>query len=319
MNHAAEFCCHLDGQPDHLTPEHQLGNYWTENLVGHPLFLNKSCQFTHAGAVPRELANNARLADGFASFDDMAWVRNSATGALQPFWIGSQVQSLLTNIHNGEPASSLPDHYKRSLVMAGVLTAHDHKTLQSQRATSMLSRCSEQVRQQGYAPVAGLIHPFHISALRRYYRNLMRTGKLALGDSQSSRRYHAHNESVARFFHFQLTAAVSGMVGERVKPSYVYFASYQEGASLGKHTDRKQCEFSITLCLDYSPEPQRQTPWPLQLHTPKGVTTVYQSIGDALVYRGCELPHSRGVLPFGHTSTSIFFHYVPENFNGPLD
>src|SRR5258708_4834245 len=128
MNHAAEFCCHLDGQPDHLTPEHQLGNYWTENLVGHPLFLNNSCQFTHAGAVPRELANNAWLAGGFAFFEDMAWVRNSATGALQPFWIGSQVQSLLANIHNGEPASSLPDHYKRSLVMAGVLTAHDHKT-----------------------------------------------------------------------------------------------------------------------------------------------------------------------------------------------
>jgi hypothetical protein len=319
MDTASQFYCHLDGQPDHLTPEHQLRNYWAEDLDGHPLFLNGSCQLTHTGELPSELVSKPRLTDGFASMEGVAWVRNSATGALQPFWLDPQMQSTLATVRDGEPVTSLAEYYKRSLAMAGVLVSRDYETIERKNQIAMLFRCADQVRKQGYAPIAGLIHPFHISALRRYYRNLVRTGKLLLGDTQSSRRYHAHNESVARFFHFQLTAAVSAIVGQPVKPSYVYFASYQGGAFLEKHTDRSQCEFSITLCLDYSPEPRRQTPWPIQLHTPNGITTVYQSIGDALVYRGCQLPHSRDVLPMGHTSTSIFFHYVPESFSGPLD
>ncbi len=319
MNHSSAFSCSLDGQPDHLTPERQIHNYWNEELAGHPLFLNRSCQLTRAGELPRGLSLDPRLTEGFAPMEDMAWIRNSATRAWEPFWLEPDTQTALANMHDEQPVASLPKHYERSLAMAGVLTNQHGQTLQRRNPAAKIARCADQFQQQGYAAIAGLVHPFHISALRRYYRNLVRTGKLPFGDSQSSRRYHAHNESVARFFHVQLTGAMSKIVGETVKPSYVYFAAYQGGAFLEKHTDRIQCEFSVTLCLDYSPEPQAATPWPLQLHTSKGTTMVYQSIGDGLVYRGCEVPHSRAVLPYGHSSSSIFFHYVRENFCGTLD
>jgi len=129
----------------------------------------------------------------------------------------------------------------------------------------------------------------------------------------------AHNESVARFFHYQIADAVSAIVGEAIKPSYVYLASYLSGAELKKHTDREQCEFSVTLCLDFSPEPQLATPWPIRLDTGQGTVTVYQALGDGLVYRGTKVPHYRTALAEGHTSTSIFFHYVPADFSGPLN
>jgi hypothetical protein len=140
-----------------------------------------------------------------------------------------------------------------------------------------------------------------------------------LGDDQSARRYVAHNESVARFFHYQIAKAVAAIAGEAIKPSYVYLASYLSGAELKKHTDREQCEFSVTLCLDFSPEPELATSWPIRLDTGKGDVAVYQTLGDGLVYRGTKVPHYRGVLPEGQTSTSIFFHYVPVNFSGPLN
>ena len=142
---------------------------------------------------------------------------------------------------------------------------------------------------------------------------------IQLGDQQSPRRYVAHNESVACFFHHQIANAVAAVVGEAIKPSYVYLASYVSGAELKKHTDRQQCEFSVTLCLDFSPEPKRATPWPIRLDTGKGTVTVYQALGDGLVYRGTKLPHYRDVLAEGCTSTSIFFHYVPVDFSGPLE
>ncbi|MGD0183385.1 MAG: hypothetical protein ABSC15_26545, partial [Terriglobales bacterium] len=95
-------------------------------------------------------------------------------------------------------------------------------------------------------------------------------------------------------------------------------ASYQPGADLERHTDRAQCDFSVTLCLDYSPEPRNATPWPIHLYKKSGKVTVFQAIGDALLYRGCQIPHSRDTLPEGQTSTSIFFHYVREDFTGSL-
>jgi hypothetical protein len=91
------------------------------------------------------------------------------------------------------------------------------------------------------------------------------------------------------------------------------------GAELKKHTDREQCEFSVTLCLDFSPEPELATSWPLHLDTAEGTVTVYQALGDGLVYRGTQVPHYRSVLGEGITSTSIFFHYVPAEFSGSLD
>jgi hypothetical protein len=129
----------------------------------------------------------------------------------------------------------------------------------------------------------------------------------------------AHNEPVARYFHHQMAKAVSAIVGEPVKPSYVYLASYLSGAELRKHTDREQCEFSVTLCLDFSPEPELATSWPLCLNTSEGRVTVYQALGDGLVYRGTKLPHYRTALGEGYSSTSIFFHYVPADFSGSLD
>jgi len=317
MDYPVEYCCHLDSQPDHLVPEHRLRNWWIRE-PGCPLFWNSNCQLTNGNEIPQELMHDTSLTSGFAPRGDMAWVRNSVTGTLQPYWMDSEMQFALRDIRDGKATASLSAPFRRCLATAEVLVSSDHGTIQAETA-SMLSRAAYQLRHRGFAPVSCLIHPFQLSALRRYYRKQIRLGKMPLGDSQSSQRYHAHNESVARFFHHQLTKAVSLIVGRPVKPSYVFFASYQEGASLAKHIDRPQCEFSMTFCLDYSPEPERQTPWPIQLHTPGAVSTIYQSLGDGLVYLGCEVPHSRGVLPTGHTSSSIFFHYVPEGFSGPLD
>jgi hypothetical protein len=124
---------------------------------------------------------------------------------------------------------------------------------------------------------------------------------------------------VARYFHHQLNSLVSQLAGQPLKPSYVYVASYQEAAILKKHVDREQCEFSVSLCIDYSPEPGLATPWPLRLHPSGATVEVYQALGDGLFYRGREIAHSRGVLPAGQSSTSMFFHFVPRDFDGPLD
>jgi len=171
----------------------------------------------------------------------------------------------------------------------------------------------------GFATLRDFIHPFQLAALRRYYRYQVRVGAFGLGDLQSPLRYVVHNDPVARFFHRQLAAAVSDVVGYRLRPSYVYLGAYQPGAQLPRHTDRRECEITMAVCIDYSPEPDRETSWPLQLDTHLGLIGIYQALGDGLIYPGTVLPHLRGVLPPDCSSTSLFFHFVSVDYDGSLD
>ena len=312
------FYCLLDELPLHLVPRPALAA--TSQDAGRALFLNPECKLYTGEALPEEVAPQEELQSAFALQDTVAWVRDANTGSLLPFWLGPKLESIVTGLRIEQPIpDSVPAWARSVLESAGILVSADSIADRRTGREETLGRAAELFRERGYAPLRGLIHPFHIAALRRYYRYLIRTGRIPLGDGQSPRRYVAYNEPVARFFHRQIAFVLSAVAGEPLKPSYVYLASYLNGAELKKHVDREQCEFSITLCLDFSPEPDVASPWPIRLDTPTGTVTVYQALGDSLAYRGTRLPHYRSALGNGQTSTSIFFHYVAEGFAGSLD
>jgi hypothetical protein len=307
------FHCRLDDQPDHLVPERLLRPDDWEDLADRLLFLNPDCFFTSGRELP-----TTNPFGGFAARGRMVWIRDPGSDALQPFWLGPELTTILSRVQPGDPAPALSPKARRALIMGNVLVPEDYIFRRRRHWAEIVSIIGAKFQSQGYAPVGQLIHPFHIAALRRYYRQQLRTGKLHFGDSQSPLRYVSYNDPVTSFFHQQLTGAITAFAGEPLKPSYVYLASYKEGAILEQHTDRAQCDFSVSLCLDYSPEPPTATRWPLLLHKRSGTVKVFQALGDALLYRGCQLPHSREALPAGHTSTSIFFHYVRQDFAGSL-
>lgn len=312
------FYCLLDELPLHLLPRVARGALRVPD--DQILFMNPECIVCPASALPVDLHGFHELSAAFDLQSTIAWVRDPDEGTLLPFWLGPELEGVVRGLEPGQPApKTLPSETRNLLSAAGILVAEGSAALRRQERDRIVSKARPLFRQRGYAPLGGLIHPFHVAALRRYYRFLIRTGVITLGDKQSPRRYVAYNEPVAQFFHKQIANKVSAVVGEAIKPSYVYLASYLSGAELKKHTDRVQCEYSVTLCLDFSPEPRLGTPWPIQLETPNRVVKVYQALGDGLVYRGTRLPHFRDKLAEGQTSTSIFFHYVAEDFEGSLD
>jgi len=315
-----QFHCLLDELPLHLIPPRVLDGERRRDLLSQPLFLNPQCSVLPAGEVPVELQARRDLLEDFYLQSTIAWVSDPASGCRHPFWLGPRFEALVSQLRAGEPApASLPDDARFLLAVAGILTPAEHAERRLAEWTEMVSTQARAFQENNYTPLGNLIHPFNLASLRRYYRQAIRRGTIWLGDEQSSRRYVAHNERVARYFHHQIANVVSAIAGEPVKPSYVYLASYLSGAELKKHTDREQCEFSVTLCLDFSPEPELATVWPLRLDTAEGTITVYQALGDGLVYRGTKVPHYRSVLKEGYTSTSIFFHYVGADFSGRLD
>ncbi len=315
-----EFHCLLDELPLHLVPGHFLDRQDGRDELSQPLFLNPLCSVLPAGEFPPELQAHRDLLQAFHLQSTVTWVRDPATNSLQPFWLGPQLETMLSQLSAGEPVSpSFPHELRFLLAKAGILTTVNHSERRLEEWSKVVKAGTQVFREKDYAPLSNLIHPFNLASLRRYYRYAIRRGAIRLGDEQSPRRYVAHNEPVARYFHHQIAKTVSAIVGQPVKPSYVYVASYLSGAELKEHIDREQCEFSVTLSLDFSPEPELATPWPIRLHTADGTVTIYQKLGDGLVYRGTKVPHYRHLLAEGCTSTSIFFHYVPADFSGPLD
>ena len=313
------FYCLLDELPLHLIPQRTLRSLRFQENQLQDLYLNPECIVCSDGELPEEVASQKPLFSAFALQGTIAWVRNPATQNLLPFWLGPQLECVARNLRpNEQVPSSFPTSTRSLLAQAGILISEDQE-LRKRHLEEALRNASRSFREKGYAPIGNLIHPFHLAALRRYYRYLIRAGAIHLGDKQSPRRYVAYNEPVARFFHRDIVAVLSAVAGEALQPSYVYMASYLSGAELKKHTDREQCEFSITLCLDFSPEPILETPWPIQLDTSAGAVTAYQALGDGFAYRGTRLPHYRNTLKQGQTSTSIFFHYVGADFAGSLD
>jgi hypothetical protein len=314
-----EFHCLLDELPLHLVPRRLLKRLDWQYGAGRNFFLSPQCSILPAGEVPEELQSHRDLLEGFSLRGTVAWVRDPGRSMLHPFWLGPRLEEIVARVGAGEPASSLPNGVRLVLARAGILTTEDYSVLRVAAWSEIVRVKAQSFQERNYVPISDLLHPFLLAALRRYYRYAIRRGVVRLGDEQSPRRYVAHNEPVARYFHHQIAHAVSAIVGEPVKPSYVYLASYLSGSELKRHTDRLQCEFSVTLCLDFSPEPKQATSWPLHLDTANGTVTVYQALGDGLVYRGTKVPHYRDALAQSFTSTSIFFHYVPASFSGTLD
>ena len=310
---ADRYHCLLDEQPYYLTPPRLL----RRDYPG-PLIVNPQCWFSWRdppldGFVP------PRLDDGYFLHQDcVIWVPDAATGAAWPYWVGPEYLAFLAQFAPGRPAPvSLSPHIRWVLANADILVPDDHP---ARRRSEWLHYRAFRAAdfQKGFVGVPNFIPPFHLGALRRYYRHKVRTGSFQLGDGQVGRRYAAHNEPVAIYVHEQLTPAVGDIAGTAVKPSYAYFVAYQSGSRLERHTDRPQCEYSVTLLIDSTPEPAEQSPWPIKLDTSRGTVAIWQYLGEALLYRGRRLPHHRDRLPQGCSSTSLLLHYVDRGFTGPL-
>jgi hypothetical protein len=311
--------CFLDDLPWELVPR-QARDGCDPASDDAELVVNSSFRYEPKGESPQAMRQRTPPMDGLLRGVPLAWVRDSGTGVWTPFWVRGEWTNVLGSLQAGQPApASLSPRARQALIRAHVLVPpgaeQEHRAAWEQICRD--ARVSFQ--SYGYAIVRNLIHPVHMGALRRYYRALVAGGQLPRGDSQVAERYRLHSEPVGMFFHPQLASVVGRIAGEPVKPSYLYFASYPSGSALPRHVDRAQCEFSVSLLVDYSPDPDGPCGWPLFLEHPSlpgGVVAADLGIGDAVFYRGRQLVHYRDPLPEGHQSTSVFFHYLREDFVG---
>lgn len=124
-------------------------------------------------------------------------------------------------------------------------------------------------------------------------------------DSQSPGNYALYGDPIQDVVMHQHMDLIRNCVELDLQPAYTYWRLYVQGAELKSHVDRAACEISATICLGHS----ASAVWPIHLRTVQGVVSVGLEPGDALIYRGCDIPHWRDALPAGDCA-QVFWHFT---------
>jgi hypothetical protein len=96
------------------------------------------------------------------------------------------------------------------------------------------------------------------------------------------------------------------LTGLSLKPTYAFWRMYTKFAELAPHKDRPACEISATVNIGGD-----GTDWPIIIDK----KPIYLKPGEAALYLGCELIHSREEFT-GDWQAQAFLHYV--DANGPF-
>lgn len=165
---------------------------------------------------------------------------------------------------------------------------------------------------------------------------------LSRDDNEFIRLYY-HNPPTLVAVHKNITDVASEIFGEKVKPSYCFLSMYTNGGTCPLHIDRPQCRYTI----DYLVCQDQTDPWPLHISShmsdearsrldleeaghPRDKAEIDSLISretwsevllnpnDAVCYSGTNSWHYRPTKLSGK-ATLIFWHFVPEDFDGLLN
>ena len=129
--------------------------------------------------------------------------------------------------------------------------------------------------------------------------NVIKSSPKNGGDPQVPKSNSYYNLSVCNILLGRLVDRVSKEAGKTLRPSYTYCRVCFKGAYLKPHKDRPSCEYSVTLNLSQT------HPWAIYM----GKKALIQKPGDGVLYKGCEIEHSRKEFE-GDEYIQVFLHYI---------
>jgi hypothetical protein len=109
----------------------------------------------------------------------------------------------------------------------------------------------------------------------------------------------------------QSVESMEEVTGFELYPTYSFSRVYLKGDELTPHIDRPSCEISATVHVATVGKP-----WPIWMKVPgKDPIKIEMGVGDAVVYKGCEVTHWRDKMEETDVNVQFMLHYV--NKNGP--
>tara|TARA_B100000131_G_scaffold290251_1_gene302855 strand:- start:234 stop:800 length:567 start_codon:yes stop_codon:yes gene_type:complete len=164
-----------------------------------------------------------------------------------------------------------------------------------------------QFQEKGFEIIKGYALPYFSSYLRNYFTLIAQNNPFLYGgDEQAPNSHCAYGDPAFDMAMAMSTDDIGKIVGKTLIPQYTYARIYNKGSVLKIHSDRPECQYSVTLSLGG----QYDQLWPIWIKDYDGKShEVPLEEGDMLVYSGCELEHWREEFK-GETQYQLFMHYV---------
>jgi hypothetical protein len=173
-----------------------------------------------------------------------------------------------------------------------------------------LTQSGQLFEKNGYVIVKHLLPRVMCDYISENIKVLEAHSYFSHGDGQVERALSAGSPFVCETLLDVMTPVLSRAVDCDLYPTYSFLRIYLKGANLERHLDRPSCEVSATVPLSYD------SPyiWPLYVEANQKTIAVALEPGDALIYKGIELPHWRDTFE-GERQVQVFLHYVKKNGN----
>jgi len=216
-----------------------------------------------------------------------------------------------------EPTIALPGESLSELVWR--LHPEMHRLLEGRAETDWaeadLASAHIGFTTERFVALPGLLSAADTALLGPYYRRLIAVG--LMGWATDPVRLVINDDPVGRALLRQIRPTVQTIVGRPIRESYTFAAEYSGGVALRMHTDRIQCEYTISLFLDYTPlVPGARSPWSLDILSPGRPQPLrfHQARGEGILFKGRELVHGRMALPADERCLVLMLHYVDADF-----
>lgn len=160
-----------------------------------------------------------------------------------------------------------------------------------------------------YVVIKNFLHEEILSAHYTYFLELYKNKKLEIDNNQVIGNAYTRDDVVFDTLLSKMAPLISKIVGKELWPTYAFCRLYKYGEKLEKHTDRKACEYSASITLGFN---NNGKIWPIFLENDGKKIKFKLDVGEALIYKGRDLPHWRKKFKGDHQA-QLFLHYVDSN------
>jgi hypothetical protein len=171
----------------------------------------------------------------------------------------------------------------------------------------------------GYTIERNFLDAESLTILSKYMENKLARGEFIVRKNNAdpnleASEYYTYADPMSEMLLENKLEHLQEITEKSLSPTYSFARVYVDEDSLGKHTDRPSCEYSVTVNINYS-----GSKWPIWMLSLEGeAVEILLSPGDAVIYKGCEVPHWRNpMVQCGcKANAQIMLHYVDRN--GPF-
>ena len=169
----------------------------------------------------------------------------------------------------------------------------------------------QEFKEKGYVHLKDFLHKDSCKELTKELKRLV-DEKKTIKDVQCPKSEAIHGTVTFDKLLEDLTPYFEAASGLKLFPTYSYARLYNsQDEELKVHRDRPACEISASLTLDFEGDV-----WPIFMganEDKSNATEVKMEIGDAVMYRGCDIYHWREAYKEGKWQAQVFLHYVDQN------